>query len=327
MWLRLAVALLTIVALGREAHAASSWFWCEPLHAYYPWVRSCPSSWRQVDPRSPPSQQPQFQQSQAPSPDAGTAPVPSSAADQPTFPSPVTAPRGDGLDQWCQGSITALNIAICTDNDLRAGAVQRLHAFDDAKARLPADQQKTLAADQNGWAISYPQSCGLHADVPPTLPLVPSVKECLAHAGQARLAYSRSYGTPAAANPSPPTANTGVAASAPEPASPAANTAAASTTPQPAPSPASANDASSSSAPALSLPSSPDTKAPTAGAAPASSCGPAYTRASANPFSGNHIPALGTLQGETMAASLLLASATIGLWVFAVFRKARGQPH
>jgi hypothetical protein len=50
-------------------------------------------------------------------------------------------------------------------------------------------------------------------------------------------------------------------------------------------------------------------------------------RASANPFGdGKRIPALGTLQGNTMAASLLLASATIGLWVFAVLRKARQQP-
>jgi uncharacterized protein len=326
MWLRLALALVTIVALGHEAHAASSWFWCEPLHAYYPWVRSCPVGWRQVDPRSPPSQQPQSGQSQAPSQEAGTAPVPFSAAGQPTFPSPITVPHGDGLDQWCQGSITALNIAICTDNDLRAEAVQRLHAFDDTKTRLTPDQQKTLAADQNGWAMSYAQSCGLHGEAAPALPLAPSVKECLAHAGQQRLAYLRSYGAPTATSPSPPVANSTLAASTP--VAPVAGPDAASTAQQTATQPAPANDASSASAPALSLPPSPDTKASTAGASPISSCGPAYTRASANPFGGGNrsIPALGTLQGQIMTASLLLASATICLWVFAVFRKARRQP-
>jgi hypothetical protein len=326
IWLRLALALVAIVALGHEAHAASSWFWCEPLHAYYPWVRSCPVAWRQVDPRSPPSQQPQYEQSQAPQ-ETGTAPVPSSEAAQPTFPSSATVPRGDGLDQWCQGSITALNMVICTDNDLRAEAVQRLHAFDDAKARLTPDQQKTLAADQNGWAMSYAQSCGLQPDTPPALPLAPSVKECLAQAGQQRLAYLRSYGTATASNPATPTANAGSPASIPEPVAPAAGTPAASTAPQPAPSPAPANEASSASAPAVSLPSSSDTKASSAGAAPVSSCSGVFTRASANPFgNGERIPALGTLQGGTMAASLLLASATICLWIFAFFRKARSQP-
>jgi uncharacterized protein len=318
MWLRLIFAVM-IVALGREAHAASSWFWCEPLHAYYPWVRSCPEAWRQVDPGSPPSQQPQFEQSQTPSQAADTAPVPSSAAGLPTFPAPVTASRGDGLDQWCQGSITALNIAICTDNDLRAGAVQRLHAFDDAKARLTPDQQKTLAADQNGWAMSYGESCGVHADIAPTLPLAPSVKECLAHAGQVRLAYLRSYGSPMASGPLPQT----LASSTPVSAPPASAAKTASTTQEAAPPPAPANETSSASAPAVSLPPSPDTKA----AAAVSSCSLASTRASANPFGGgNRFPALGTLQGQTMVASLLLASATICLWIFAVFRNVRREP-
>jgi uncharacterized protein len=327
MWLRLALLVISAVALGREAHAASSWFWCEPLHAYYPWVRSCPEAWRQVDPRSPPSQQPQFEQSQAPPQDAGTAPVPSSAAGQPTFPSPVTPSRADGLDLWCQGSITALNIAICTDNDLRAGAVQRLHAFDDAKARLTPDQQKTLAADQNGWAMSYGQSCGVHADTAPSLPIAPSVKECLAHAGQARLAYLRSYGTPTASSPSPPAANPSLSVSNPEATSPAPATDTASTAQQPATLPAPANEAPSASAPAVSLPSSPDPKSAAAGTSAGSSCGPAYGHASANPLGdGSRIPTLGTLQGKTMAASLLLASATICLWIFAAFRNVRRQP-
>lgn len=321
MWLRLALAVMTIVALGHEAHAASSWFWCEPLHAYYPWVRSCPESWRQVDPRSA-SQQPR---SVGAPQETDTAPVPSSGADQSTFPSPAAAPRGDGLDQWCQGSITALNMAICTDNDLRAEAVQRLHAFDDAKARLTPDQQKALAADQNGWAMSYAQSCGLQSNMPPVLPLAPSVKECLAHAGQQRLAYLRSYGTPTASNPATPTANPTSAASTPE-AKASPDTASAA--PQPATqstSPAETSPAKAAAANPSPSPEATTSKADTS--TKASSCNGTFMRASANPFGdGKRIPALGTLQGNTMAASLLLASATIGLWVFAVLRKARQQP-
>jgi hypothetical protein len=231
----------------------------------------------------------------------------------------------------CQGSITALNMAICTDNDLRVAAVQRLHAFDDAKARLTSDQQKTLAADQNGWAMSYAQSCGLHADVAPTLPLAPSVKECLAHAGQQRLAYLRSYGTPAASSQTTPAANPGSAASS----------AASPSTPGPGPSAVSSDTASAvqqvteppaqpaetlpMSAPPANSPSAPDAK-PSTPAAATVSCTTA-SRASANPFGGDaRIPAFGTLQGKTMAASVLLAWATVCLWVLAVFRNTRRQP-
>jgi hypothetical protein len=144
----------------------------------------------------------------AAAPIQGAAPIP--AAEQaglPTFTPPDSLLRGDLLDEWCKGPTTALNIAVCSDDQLRALAIERLRAFDEARRRIGADQQRELAADQNGWAMSYPQACGLPSNLMPSLPLAPSVKQCLAKAGRERLTYLRGYGTagagttPAAASP------------------------------------------------------------------------------------------------------------------------------
>ena len=80
---------------------------------------------------------------------------------QPPF-KPMTFPaRGDGLDEWCKEVTSGSIVAMCSDNELRALAVERLRAFNAASSRLPPDRQKILAADQNGWALSYPQRCSL----------------------------------------------------------------------------------------------------------------------------------------------------------------------
>lgn len=129
-------------------------------------------------------------------PISGAAPIP--AAEQaglPTFTPPSSLRRGDLLDEWCKGPTTAINIAVCGDEQLRGLAIERLRAFDEARRRLGPDQQKALAADQNGWAMSYPQGCGLPSNTMPASPLAASVKECLAKAGRERLAYLRAYGT------------------------------------------------------------------------------------------------------------------------------------
>jgi hypothetical protein len=334
MGVRWAVAAIAMIAFAGGAEAASSWYWCEPLQAYYPWVRSCPGPWRQVDPKS--AQQPQ-PSPQATSPQAnGAMPVQSGAQnDAPTFASPDATAHGDGLDAWCQGDVSAMSVAICGDGDLRALAAQRLKALDEAVTRIPADQQKVLAADQNGWAMSSTQSCGVRPETRPTLPLPPSVKECLLHVGQARLAYLRSYGTPAANSQQAATNPT-----APAPSAAAANPPTPATTPnapQPqtaAPSPAPSQPASPSAA------SAPPANAPAAGTAsqtepalapeppakPAtSSCNSTFLPISHNPFMASRAPSLDTLQGKAMALVALLSLATVLLWVVAMLQRVRGR--
>ena len=111
-----------------------------------------------------------------------------SHADRPTFPM-----VGDGLDKWCAQAELPSSIAICSDPELRALVIERQHAFDQARSRLSRDRRKALLADQNSWVRSYPRICGL-ADAPPSLPLAPTIKDCMAQAGRARIAYLKAYG-------------------------------------------------------------------------------------------------------------------------------------
>ena len=159
--------------------------------------------------------------------------------DEPTFPAPASLVRGDALDAWCRGRTTAINIAICGDPALRSLAIDRLRAFDEASARLTPDERKVLIADQNGWAMSYPQRCALPASAPPALPLAADMRDCLEKAGRERLAYLRSYtpaaasGTPAPGGATPPPAASPPVAS-PTVASPPVATAPAATAAPPA---------------------------------------------------------------------------------------------
>lgn len=223
---RTSLAIFTIALLWSGAHAEAAFYWCEPLRAYYPWVRWCPSPWRTVDPQSVGRSYESPQRQNAPVENAETASPGSTqvtdttANHQPTFPARSSFVRSDALDEWCKGSTTALLTAICGDDQLRALAIERLQAFDEAKTRLNADQQKTLIADQNGWALSYPQACGLNADVQPSLPLEPSLRDCLAKAGQARLQYLKDYGQAKPENAATPAAPAAAPASS-APATPA----------------------------------------------------------------------------------------------------------
>jgi len=106
----------------------------------------------------------------------------------------ASAQTPDVLDEWCKTVSLPSSIAICGEPELRALAIERQHAYDEAKAKLAAEQQKALLANQNGWVKSYPVSCGLAPDVPPSLPLAPAIKNCMAQAGRARIAYLRGYG-------------------------------------------------------------------------------------------------------------------------------------
>jgi uncharacterized protein YecT (DUF1311 family) len=104
---------------------------------------------------------------------------------------PTLPTRGDVLDEWCKTVSLPSSIAICSEAELRDLAIERQHAYDEAKAKLTPEQQKALLADQNGWVKSYPVSCGLPLNVPPSLSLAPAIKNCMAQAGRARIAYLR----------------------------------------------------------------------------------------------------------------------------------------
>jgi uncharacterized protein YecT (DUF1311 family) len=196
------------VALTRPA------YYCDPLHVYYPAVATCPVPWRAIWP------------SQAiPQPNA---PLPSGRPPNPAY-RPTAHPTfqvlGDGLDDWCATVRLPSSIAICSDRELRTLAIERQHAFDEARSRLSPNQQKALLADQNGWVKTYPQACGLSRDIAPALPLTPTIKNCMAEAGQARIAYLKVYGMPsgdaAVVKPTKPTAPAEPATTAtaePEPA-------------------------------------------------------------------------------------------------------------
>jgi uncharacterized protein YecT (DUF1311 family) len=160
-----------------------------------------------------------------------TVTVPMQPGEKPgaaSFEPQAFAARGDVLDPWCKTATTAVNAANCGDTELRALAIERLRAFDQARSRLSWDQQKALAADQNRWATALPYTCDLESDEPPSLPLDPAVKECLVREGRSRLAFLQAYGA-AAARPNP-----AAPATAAKPPATAATPATSSPQPQPA---------------------------------------------------------------------------------------------
>jgi hypothetical protein len=354
---RLIVAVATVVALlGGAGAAEAAWYWCDPLHAYYPWVRSCPAAWQPVNPWSasqqPGAPPPQPSSSASASPGKPGEPGPQPAADQgdlPTFAPPGSLARGDALDAWCKGKTTALNIAVCSDGELRALAIERLRAFDEARARLGADQVKTLAADQNGWAMSYPQSCGLHSTAAPALPLDPSLRDCLAEAGRARLAYLRAFGTPGAAGAAAASAAAAPGTAVAEPPPPtAASPAAASAAQAPAQPPAQASDpaanpaaksaaAEDSGSPLIRIPpvqlpaaaQSPSGQAPAtpppAAQAPAARSLAAQRGSPFKPGNANPLIVDGPAPWRTGATvgAILIALGCVGLWVLGVLQRLR----
>jgi uncharacterized protein YecT (DUF1311 family) len=187
--MRLALAAVALAAVQAAPAAAQSppAYYCDPLHVYYPAVARCPVPWRAVYP-APAAPQPYWAQ-----PPRSQGPVPSMPQSGPPIAGNGVPMLGDNLDQWCSQVKLPSSVAICSDRELRALAIERQDAFDAAKARLSPDQQKALLADQNGWVRTYPRTCGL-TDAPPSLPLAPAIKDCMAEAGRARIAYLRDYG-------------------------------------------------------------------------------------------------------------------------------------
>ncbi|HTW53182.1 MAG TPA: hypothetical protein VME45_14925 [Stellaceae bacterium] len=342
-----AVCVLALVFSGAGAEAA--WF-CEPLHAYYPEVRSCPIPWRTADPQSgaqrltvPPASNAADDPAPAhPTSRTQTPQTEATQGDQPTFPAPSSFVRGDVLDQWCRGSTTALLTAICGDDKLRDLAVQRLYAFEEAKGRLNPDQQKTLIADQNNWALSYPQTCGLNADVQPSLPLAPPLHDCLEKAGRARLQYLKDYGLPdaektatappeaaapappapampAPATPSPVTPSQGGTTSPTETQSPATTGA--------SPTPAAASPNNEAQPPAKALAPSPRNNAAhqsaTATIPPAATPAKPAPSDVGSPAAPHPHSSLSTLANFTRTGAMLIAVIVLAIWLIAVWLRSR----
>jgi uncharacterized protein len=118
---------------------------------------------------------------------AQTAPaqaVPAQAVPSSSFPT-----CAGGLDDWCAKVKLPSSVAVCSDPELRSLMIERQKAFDEAKSRLAPGRQKALLADQNGWVKTYPQACGISLGAAPPLPLSPAIKDCMATAGRARIAY------------------------------------------------------------------------------------------------------------------------------------------
>jgi len=244
-------------------------------------------------------------------------PMPKPPADpggQPTFQAPPSLAHGDQLDEWCKGKTTAINFAVCSDDELRKLALERLRAFNEANARLSPDQQKILTADQNGWALSYPQACGFATAEPPALPLAPSIKECLADAGRKRLSYLRSYGLVGAAETPPATA--GMTASPPAASAPQAQA-------QVPPPDSGSRDKSSS--PAIHIPSAQQNPAGVS-AAPS---GSTPAQPDAKPATSEKSPAndkpstWSAIPGTAKIAALLIAAMVVGMWLGSGLRRWR----
>jgi hypothetical protein len=178
MHIRVAVSVFALTALPAVGGAAQTppMYYCDPLQAAYPAVPTCPVPWRTV----------------SPAPTSSPATGPQSSVAQ--LPPAGFAALGDGLDEFCKSVTLPRTIALCSDPELRTLAVERQHAFDEAKARLNPDQQKVLLADQKQWTGSYSQACGLSQEAPPILPLAREVQRCMMEAGRARVGYLKAYG-------------------------------------------------------------------------------------------------------------------------------------
>lgn len=80
-----------LMASAAHSQSSGSWYYCDPAHAYYPYVRTCPAPWRAVAPYSygPVQPQPVAPPVAQPAAPAGVAPAPAAAS--PAEPEPSAA--------------------------------------------------------------------------------------------------------------------------------------------------------------------------------------------------------------------------------------------
>jgi uncharacterized protein YecT (DUF1311 family) len=92
--------------------------------------------------------------------------------------------QADVLDGWCAQVKLPSSVALCSDLELRALAIERQRTFDATRARIGETQFPNLIADQNAWVATYPNACGLALDAQPPIPLPPQIEKCMASAGR-----------------------------------------------------------------------------------------------------------------------------------------------
>lgn len=100
----------------------------------------------------------------------------------------------------CAGVRLPSTIVICSDPELMRLADERQDAINEARARIGEDAWPALWEDQKAWVRSYASACGVPFDRPPPIPVPPSVRACFKKAGEARIAFIRSYSPAPAGN-------------------------------------------------------------------------------------------------------------------------------
>lgn len=106
------------------------------------------------------------------------------------FAATATTARADEMVEWCAQVKKASSIVICSDTELRAGAIARNKLFEVARSKFRPEDYKTLTDDQSRWIKTYTARCGISLDdPPPPLPIQQSVIDCYRRESRARTAY------------------------------------------------------------------------------------------------------------------------------------------
>lgn len=101
----------------------------------------------------------------------------------------------------CVGMKLPSSLVICSDPELMGLADERQEAINEARGRIGEERWPELWEDQKAWVRSYATACGVPPDLPPPLPVPASIRACFKRAAEARIAYIRTYGLPAAVAP------------------------------------------------------------------------------------------------------------------------------
>lgn len=102
----------------------------------------------------------------------------------------LSTARADDMDGWCAQVKKASSIVICSDPELRQGAIARNKLFEAAREKLGPEVYRALTENQSRWIKSYTARCGVAIDdPPPTLPIAQSVIDCYRRESRARTAY------------------------------------------------------------------------------------------------------------------------------------------
>lgn len=110
IWLLLSVPLSVLAPHSNSADAL--WYYCEPSHAYYPYVAACAVPWRQIIANSGTTYKPPMMQSPL-----AVAPSPTPAAPDASLPQSSSAYTQGQADRQAWGSLFAAQTG-----EIRAGA-------------------------------------------------------------------------------------------------------------------------------------------------------------------------------------------------------------